>query len=437
MRASSRSAPARARSPAEVSSHAASRLARTRSTAAASRADAVAHPRRTRAAVAEDDPGPAEAERDPGAGRAVVAVAPLQGRVHIGPLGPGEGEAVRLGGRAGRAPRTSRRARRTSPRGRRRRRPRSRTRAGGPMRGADAVEEPAGRRLRAVSSLTRERSTSRVTVSSTEEAGTSRAARTRSRASSVAPPGKQERAQQPALVVGEQQLVAPVEGRLQGLAGARARGCWGRGAVRTGRRAAARSPRPGATALGRCGELDRQRQAVQRTAHLLDQRLGPLVQGEVLAQAAGPLDEQRHRVLGRQRRQSMDQLVVEAERHLAGRQDPEAGDGVQQGPGETGDLGDDVLAVVQEEQGLGPGQALDQRRPSTRDVQGLGHDPSEVGTVGYGVQADQPGSPGQGRRLAQLAGQPGLAHPRRSHHRHQPRSPQGVGTGRPARWSGR
>ena len=102
-------------------------------------------------------------------------------------------------------------------------------------------------------------------------------------------------------------------------------------------------PRP------RRGELERQRRAVEPRAHRDDRRVGLLVERQVGLQLRGPLEEQRPRVLRRQRRRAATRLVGQPERLAAGGDDRH----LRARPQAVGHLGgrvEHVLAVVEAQQ---------------------------------------------------------------------------------------
>ena len=116
-------------------------------------------------------------------------------------------------------------------------------------------------------------------------------------------------------------------------------------------------------------ELDRERQAVESAADLVDGRERVVLQQD--AARRGKLDEERGRVLDRERLEREHVLGREAERRAARREDLQVGRLIEQ-------LGDwsggcrEVLEVVEEEQRAGPVQAV---RNATRAslAPGLAH----------------------------------------------------------------
>ncbi len=74
---------------------------------------------------------------------------------------------------------------------------------------------------------------------------------------------------------------------------------------------------------------------------------------EVRALGAGTAGEQLDRVVERERCELEHRLTVDVERNLAGAQDPYPGSGVEEADREVGGGVDDVLAVVEDDQGVG------------------------------------------------------------------------------------
>ena len=224
------------------------------------------------AAVAEDDPGPAEPVGDLEPSQRVVRRAPGQRGVDVGALGPREREVLGLAARCARPPST--------------RRPASANHAacaakralGQPRLGqrlererADAVEQPVAAAARPT--ITSERLASRPTTSIAAAAGTSSAPSTDSDRRERRAAGERGQRPQAALVVGEQQVVAPPDRRPErpaalGLAAGRV-AQHGEAVVE-----AAGDLLDRQRLRARGGELDRQRQAVERPAQLAHLRRG-------------------------------------------------------------------------------------------------------------------------------------------------------------------
>ena len=211
--------------------------------------------------------------------------------------------------------------------------------------------------------------------------------------------GERRERPQPALVVGEEQVVAPGQCR--------------------GERAAPLGAAPGGVGeerepvvepppdLGHAehpraggGQLDREREAVERAAERQDVRAG----------ARGPVGARREQgdgVVVGQRSQREGQLALDAERPLAGGEHPHARRGVEHVGHRIADGVDQVLAVVQHEQEIGGPQSGDAGVPG----QGLGE---RGGQLVGGPHALQPGQPRAVGRLPSprgLDGEAGLAHP--------------------------
>ena len=140
-----------------------------------------------------------------------------------------------------------------------------------------------------------------------------------------------------------------------------------------------------------------------------------------IAAARGAAREQLDRSVERERGELHHRLAVDAERELAGREDPQPGRGGEQPRRQRRRGADDVLAVVQDEHGVGAAQALEQRALAARDRQLRDHHVEDL--VG-GVRAVQPGQPDAAghrrqstrrrdrqRRLADAAGADDLDEP--------------------------
>ena len=106
----------------------------------------------------------------------------------------------------------------------------------------------------------------------------------------------------------------------------------------------------------------------------------------------------------------------QAERHLAGGQDPQARRGRQHPLGGRADLVDDVLAVVEQQQRVQPAQPVEHHRlGGLADAQRVADALPDRGRV-LSSRTSQAPPAGPGR----LDRQPGLAHPGRAHHGDQP-----------------
>jgi len=115
-------------------------------------------------------------------------------------------------------------------------------------------------------------------------------------------------------------------------------------------------------------ELDRQREAVEAVDHAAD---GGRVERGAGPRRGGALAEQARRVLGRELTERVDALGRDRERRPARGQHPQVGGGGDEERDELGDRADDVLAVVEDEQGR-------------RLVQALGDAATQVGALGGG-----------------------------------------------------
>ena len=124
---------------------------------------------------------------------------------------------------------------------------------------------------------------------------------------------------QSALIIGEQQVIAPRDRRLEGalpVGSAAGRVTQqGEAVVQSSADLGDRQrPRP------RRGELDRQREPVERSTHRLDGRRHTLGDRERGSVRGGSSSEQQDRVGERERCEGVDRLAVESERQLAGAQ---------------------------------------------------------------------------------------------------------------------
>ena len=189
----------------------------------------------------------------------------------------------------------------------------------------------------------------------------------------------------------------------------------------------------------RHGELDRQRYAVEAPAEIDDVADVRRVDGEPGVDQAGPLDEQPNRVVPHrsrriggarrhpQRRNHVDRLAPDPQRLAAGGQHLHLRTTSEDSPHQHRDRVEQVLAVVEHQQrppGADRGDdAVDQLGPRRRlHTQHLGDLVGDHVGVGDGGQLDQIGA--VGKRLEQLAGgvqrEAGLAGTARSGQRDQP-----------------
>ena len=191
----------------------------------------------------------------------------------------------------------------------------------------------------------------------------------------------------------------------------------------------------------RRGQLDGQRQPLQPAADPGHRRHVRLGHREPRHHLRRPLGEQPHRREPRQlrqcellpgvgcsqRRDRQHHLAVDNQRFPAGGQHPQPGRRPQQQVGQLGGRVHQVLAVIQNQQQLPPGQIVRQRggrrvagpvlqAQDTRD--GLGHQrllPQLIQPDQPHPAGKRPRQPGRGPQR-----QPGLAHPADPGQRHQP-----------------
>ena len=185
-------------------------------------------------------------------------------------------------------------------------------------------------------------------------------------------------------------------------------------------------------------QLDRQRHPVQPRHQPRHRRPGLPVQRETRIGPAGPVREQRHRLApgphrpliraGQgQRRQPVPGLPGHPQRLPAGRQHPHIIAGRQQPGAQLRRRADHVLAVIQHQQQLLPGQhprqRLGRRHPRLLPhPQRRRHHRRHLRRVPHRRQLRQPHPVREPARHlpGHLTGQPGLARPARPGHRHQP-----------------
>ena len=222
---------------------------------------------------------------------------------------------------------------------------------------------------------------------------------------------------QSSLVVGEQQLVAPGNGRGQDAATLRA--------------PARRVPQQAEPVLQPAGylphrershpggrQLDRQRQPVEGLAELLDDRRGVVVEHELPADLGGTIGEELDRFGDRQRLDRIYALTVQPERELARSEHGEPRCGVEEQAGQIGGRADHVLAVVQDQKASGSGETLEQHALAWQ-VHRLRDRLREVRAGIGGIQPYQPDAVRCGGLAGQLYRQPGLADPGRPGQGHQ------------------
>ena len=247
------------------------------------------------------------------------------------------------------------------------------------------------------------------------------------------------------LVLGEQ-VMAPVEGRAQGLVAERRRA----GPADQDREhvvqplrqlAGGQDPHP------RGGQLDRERQAVDAAAHLQDRGGVVVREPERRQHQLRPLLEEPDRVvrgqrgrgrcrpvLGqRERRDRPAPLPVHAEHLAAGGEDGQGRAGAEQPLGEVGRGGRQVLAVVQDEQQRCVAHMLGDclRGVPPRAVghaEAGGHRLADDGRIIDRGQLNpaRAGREGRPGRAGRGQGQPGLPGPARARQREQPAARQAV-----------
>ena len=183
-------------------------------------------------------------------------------------------------------------------------------------------------------------------------------------------------------------------------------------------------------------QLNRQRHPVQPRHQPRHRRTALLVHREPRIGPPGPVGEQRHRLrpLGplirarhSQRPQPVPRLPRHSQRLPAGRQDLQIIGGRQQPPAQLRSPLDHMLAIIQHQQQLQPGQHPGQRlrRRHTRlppHPQRRRHHRRHQHRITDRRQLHQPHPVREPPRhlLSHLTGQPGLPHPARPGHRHQP-----------------
>ncbi len=239
----------------------------------------------------------------------------------------------------------------------------------------------------------------------------------------MAPPGNWASAPQAALVIGEEQVVAPGQGR-----GERA------ATLGSGRGGVGEQGEPVAETLGDLGhgqdpgpggrELDRERQAVQRSTDLGHGRCGLGGERERRPALGGESREQPDGLRFGERRQRPRHLPVQPESPLAGRENAYPGGGVKHRDDELAHRLDQVLAVVEHEEQLGAAQPLDTVRPRHRPCERGG----QLRGGRYSLQSHQPGPARCTAAAGDLDRQPGLAHAGRTDQRDEP---VGVEVGQP------
>ena len=171
----------------------------------------------------------------------------------------------------------------------------------------------------------------------------------------------------------------------------------------------------------RRGQLDRQRQAVQRATHLLDEPASS--RRRARTPGASPVRASANSAT----ESSLDSgsswwtcSSVDTQRHLAGGQDRSVGAHVEQRVDQRADAVDHVLAVVEHQHRLGTGQSVEQRLLAAGDLEGLGD--HLRGRRSRRRRPDAPARrrPGPSAAAGHLERQTGLADTGRTDDRHQP-----------------
>ena len=201
-------------------------------------------------------------------------------------------------------------------------------------------------------------------------------------------------------------------------------------------------------------QLDRQRHPVQPRHQPRHHRRGLPIQRETRVSPAGPVREQRHRLrpvqlrriirVGQgQRPQPVPRLPGYPQRLPAGGQHPHIIGAEQQPAAQLRRRADHVLAVIQHQQQLPPGQRVRQRvgrrhRGQVPDPQRRRHRGRHLRRVPHRRQLRQPHpvSEPAGHLPGDLAGQPRLPGTPRPGHRHQPVLTQLAGDLVHHRWPG-
>ena len=103
-----------------------------------------------------------------------------------------------------------------------------------------------------------------------------------------------------------------------------------------------------------------ERQPIERAAQVVDGCRPPQVR--FAAVRGGPAAEELDRVRMLERPELEDHLTLHTERNLARAQNVDPRAGVEQADGELGGVVDDVLAVVEDDQGVAVPEPLEERR---------------------------------------------------------------------------
>ena len=226
---------------------------------------------------------------------------------------------------------------------------------------------------------------------------------------------------EPALVIGEQQVVAPADRRAEGaLPGGPAAG----GIAQQGEPIVdpARDLRHREHLDPGRRQLDRQRQSVERLAEGLDRGAGALIMVVAGSLLSGPSCEQGDRVGEAERGERVHDLPVEAERHLAGGEDPQRRRRAEQGQrasSATGAARCSQLSKISKASAPLSRSSTTGRVPAVRPSASPMADQADGGVVGV-LQPDQPAAARELDAAGHLDRQPGLADAGGPDHRDQP-----------------
>ena len=147
---------------------------------------------------------------------------------------------------------------------------------------------------------------------------------------------------------------------------------------------------------------------------------GRRVERELAAQFLGSADEQGDRLLPGQRLELVLMLTVQTESRLAGGEHPQLRQGVEQRLHQRGHAVEQMFAVVQQQDGPGPREPLPERRLTAGDLEASATITSVSAALGIeSVQPDEPHPARRAEPVGNLQGEPGLADPARTDHRHQ------------------
>ena len=223
------------------------------------------------------------------------------------------------------------------------------------------------------------------------------------------------------LLVVEEQFVAPVDHGPQRLL-----------ARQRGTRPAGEQPEPvvqpfadlreGKRAGARGREFDGERETVEAGADLGDHRAVVVGEFERRARCVSPGDEEGHGVRRPERRYRPDGLTADAKSLAARGEDAQRRAATEQVFGDLGRRGDHVLAVVEHDQELAVADQLGQPA-RIREREGRGDGLPDSCGIADGGQFHQaaPERHSRGHGARHVEREAGLAHPARTHQRHEPR----------------